>query len=107
MAMQLPTKERITDRKVIYITGMPLDEVVEKILQLKGEGWEELKQDYDDEYDCITTKIEATRMRLETDEEFEARVQAMKERERWEREHYERLKARFEPQLPHSTHAAP
>lgn len=89
-------KKYVEDSTEIYINE-DIDDLIETLRDLRAKGYERIEVESYEQYGSITTETKAIKRRLETDEELEARVQRTKHYENVERQQYERLKAKFEP----------
>lgn len=90
-------RTKIEDSKEIYIDGMDLPDLKAKIEKLIDEGYEHVSVNTYMYYECPSTDIKAVKYRMETDEELAMRQARYDEYERRDRDHYERLKAKFDP----------
>ena len=84
---------------IVLLDCVRISEVIERLTHYSEGGYELIGiETYHDHGHGLTyCKVVVSRKHMETGEEFEGGVQDIKSRERLDREHYERLKARFEP----------
>lgn len=93
-------KITVTERKVLGWSGeMPIADIKAKIAELEAEGFTHIDFDYIQEWDVVFVKVEATKERLETDEEAKRRIDEAAKREAMQKERdletYQELKAKY------------
>jgi hypothetical protein len=88
----MENRQKVSERLKIYIDD-DIPNVIEELQKLHNQGYEYLEKDRDlyDDYESIY----AVRTRLETDEEFQKRVDAHKQTVENRRRLYESLKKEF------------
>lgn len=74
-----------------------LTKMIEKLTELRAEGYTRLEVDLEEEYQETYPVVSVTRQRLETDEEYEARQQLAAKHREIRRQAYLSLKGEFEP----------
>lgn len=100
-------RQQVYDSQEIDLDCVKISEAIQELTSYMEQGYERIDVETYESYGSTYHKISVTRKRMESDEEYERRMNQIKASHRREREQYEKLKAKFEPHLMPSTHAIP
>ncbi len=92
-------RQQVHDSQEIDLDCVKISDAIQELTSYMERGYERIDVESYESYGSTYHKITVVRRRIETDEEYERRIGHIKVSQRREREHYEQLKAKFEPHL--------